>query len=194
MKRKSLLGMVAGVGLVSACVTINVYFPAAAAEKAADTIIEEVWGKRPGEASQTEPQSRRIASRLVTGLFDAVLPAAQAQVDLEISTPAINKLKNSMRSRHEQLVEFYNAGAVGLTGDGLIDVRDAKLVGLSERNRVKQLVELENRDRNALYREIALANGHPEWEPDIRATFSRRWVSNSEAGWWFQSPTGWQQK
>lgn len=29
--------------LVSACVTINIYFPAAAAEKAADKIIEEVW-------------------------------------------------------------------------------------------------------------------------------------------------------
>jgi len=25
------------------CVTINIYFPAAAAEKAADRIIEEVW-------------------------------------------------------------------------------------------------------------------------------------------------------
>lgn len=31
-----------GVAL-SACVTINIYFPAAAAEKAADKIIEEVW-------------------------------------------------------------------------------------------------------------------------------------------------------
>ena len=30
-------------GLLSACVTINIYFPAAAAEKAADKIIEEVW-------------------------------------------------------------------------------------------------------------------------------------------------------
>ena len=28
---------------MSACVTINIYFPAAAAEKAADKIIEEVW-------------------------------------------------------------------------------------------------------------------------------------------------------
>ena len=32
----------AGLAL-SACVTINIYFPAAAAEKAADKIIEEVW-------------------------------------------------------------------------------------------------------------------------------------------------------
>lgn len=29
--------------ILTACVTINIYFPAAAAEKAADQIIEEVW-------------------------------------------------------------------------------------------------------------------------------------------------------
>ncbi len=32
----------AGMAL-SACVTIHIYFPAAAAEKAADKIIDEVW-------------------------------------------------------------------------------------------------------------------------------------------------------
>jgi len=31
------------------CVTINIYFPAAAAEKAADRIIDEVWQIRKGE-------------------------------------------------------------------------------------------------------------------------------------------------
>ena len=35
---------IASAGLaLSACVTINIYFPAAAAEKADDKIIEEVW-------------------------------------------------------------------------------------------------------------------------------------------------------
>ena len=29
--------------LLNACVTINIYFPAAAAEKAADKIIDDVW-------------------------------------------------------------------------------------------------------------------------------------------------------
>lgn len=29
--------------ILSACVTINIYFPAAAAEKAADRLIDEVW-------------------------------------------------------------------------------------------------------------------------------------------------------
>ena len=34
---------------LSACVTINIYFPAAAAEKAADKIIEEVWQLKDAE-------------------------------------------------------------------------------------------------------------------------------------------------
>lgn len=37
-----LIGL-ASIATLSACVTINIYFPAAAAEKAADKIIDEVW-------------------------------------------------------------------------------------------------------------------------------------------------------
>ena len=37
-----------GLMVLSACVTINIYFPAAAAEKAADRIIDEVWQLREG--------------------------------------------------------------------------------------------------------------------------------------------------
>ncbi len=42
----------AGTALIAAlvlygCVTINIYFPAAAAEKAADKIIDEVWQLKP---------------------------------------------------------------------------------------------------------------------------------------------------
>jgi hypothetical protein len=45
---------------LSACVTINIYFPAAAAEKAADKIIEEVWqtqkgGKAAPKANESQP-------------------------------------------------------------------------------------------------------------------------------------------
>lgn len=39
--------------VASACVTINIYFPAAAAEKAADRIIDEVWQLREGAAAET---------------------------------------------------------------------------------------------------------------------------------------------
>ena len=38
---------------LAGCVTINVYFPAAAAEKAADRIIDEVWQLKEGGAPVT---------------------------------------------------------------------------------------------------------------------------------------------
>jgi hypothetical protein len=38
---------------LAGCVTINIYFPAAAAEKAADRIIDEVWQLKEGGAPVT---------------------------------------------------------------------------------------------------------------------------------------------
>ena len=38
------------------CVTINIYFPAAAAEAAADRIIDEVWQLNEPSAPPTQPQ------------------------------------------------------------------------------------------------------------------------------------------
>jgi uncharacterized protein YdbL (DUF1318 family) len=185
---------------LSACVTINVYFPAAAAEKAADRIIEEVWGKEAekDQSSRSGKRSlivKRQAHRLMLSLLQILLPAAHAQeADLDISSPAINSIKDRMQSRHEQLKSFYQSGAIGLTPDGLIAVRDPKAVSLANRQRVNSLVADENRDRNALYAEIARANGHPEWEKGIRDTFARRWVENARSGWWYQTSGGWKQK
>ena len=50
MKRKLIrsICLTALAATVSACVTINIYFPAAAAEKAADKIIDDVWQIKDG--------------------------------------------------------------------------------------------------------------------------------------------------
>ena len=99
-----------------------------------------------------------------------------------------------MKSRHNQIKPYYDNGSVGLTQDGFITVRDAKAIPLKERNSVKNLVADENADRNALYAEIARANGHPEWKADIQSTFANRWVDRAASGWWYQSSGKWLQK
>jgi hypothetical protein len=43
MNRIFMALLVVSMMALPACVTINIYFPAAAAEKAADKIIDEVW-------------------------------------------------------------------------------------------------------------------------------------------------------
>lgn len=55
MKRIFYAGLLVTLVALPACVTINIYFPAAAAEKAADKIIDEVWQIKQGEQKPTEP-------------------------------------------------------------------------------------------------------------------------------------------
>lgn len=124
-----------------------------------------------------------------------LLPAmAIAAADLEINTPAISSLKNSMQARHGQLAAHYASGAVGLTRDGLIAMHDATAVPLKDRQSVNSLISAENNDRNALYKEISSANGHPEWEAEVRSTFAQRWVQKAQGGWWYQDGSGWVKK
>lgn len=185
---------------LAACVTINVYFPAAAAEQAADRIIQDVWGReqQPPSPGEAPPQGRNNDARapVVIALLERMVPpASAAEPDLDISSPAIRQLTASMEARHSRLRPWYDAGAIGLTRDGQVTVRDQSEIPLAERNNVRQLVADENADRQALYRQIAVANGHPEWEPDIRRTFAERWVANARGGWYYQGRDGsWQQK
>jgi uncharacterized protein YdbL (DUF1318 family) len=188
---------------LSACVTINVYFPAAAAEKAADKIIDDVWGegqaapKRDDKRGQLAPPGTPSVLLAAAGsVLEFLVPSVHAQAaDLNIATPAVRQLTASMEARYAQLKAYYDAGSIGLTRDGLVQVRDQNLIPLPERNAARKLVADENADRTNLYREIATANGHAEWEPDIRSTFAERWVSKAAPGWYYQDESGaWKRK
>jgi hypothetical protein len=58
MKRISWLLLAVGLVVLPACVTINIYFPAAAAEKAADKIIDEVWQLKGEQAAPKDNAPR----------------------------------------------------------------------------------------------------------------------------------------
>ncbi|MDX1656367.1 MAG: YdbL family protein [Candidatus Competibacteraceae bacterium] len=192
------LGPLIALALLSACVTINVYFPAAAAEQAADRFIEDVWQLRQQQdpAPETPPQGRLwLPSRPLVWLLEVAVPSAHAQANIDIDTPAINRLKSAMTARFERLRPFYQSGAIGLTQDGLVKIRDLNAVPLAQRGLLNQLVAEQNRDRNALYQEIARANNHPQWVDEIRATFARQWIQNARPGWWYIGGDGqWRQK
>jgi uncharacterized protein YdbL (DUF1318 family) len=115
---------------------------------------------------------------------------AWAQANLEVNTPAIAALQSSMQRRHAELAPFYANGAVGLTRDGFVALHDANAVPLAQRQQINGLIAAENQDRGALYREIARANGKPEWENDIRTTFAQRWIDKAQGGWYYQNNTG----
>jgi len=195
--------------VLTACVTINVYFPAAEAKEAAKQFVEKVIGDQaqPQPQAQPEPQKEGndgggMAVRQLRLRFDPLMllgisPAyAQDALDITIKTPAIQAIQARMESRFDaSLRAGFDSGALGFTSDGLVVVRDAGKLQLKDRVAINQAVADDNRDRKAVYREVAVANGHPEWEAQIRGVFARQWIDSARSGWWYQSVGGgWKQK
>ena len=197
---KQWLGMpVVGALLLSACVTINVYFPAAEAKAAAREFVEKVIDD--ADSTQIKDSSGGMAMQLRRFDFDpwAMIGIgsahAQSAPDISIKTPAIQAIQARMESRFgSTLRSGFDSGALGFTEDGLISVRDAGKLELRDRVAMNAAVADDNRDRKAVYREVAVANGHPEWESQIRNVFAKQWVESARSGWWYQSGGGWKQK
>jgi len=178
----------------AACVTINVYFPEAAAERAAEQFVDKVIGVQEPQAQPPSPPPGHSPAAM---LFDLLVPSAHAQsADLSVQTPQVQAIQARMQQRYTStLSRLFASGAIGLTRDGLVAVRDAAGLPLAERAAANAAVADENRDRQAVYREIAVANGHPEWEKQIRATFARQWIERARPGWYVQDDSGaWRQK
>lgn len=185
------------------CVTINVYFPEAAAQKAADQFIGNVLDES-GQPAATPAKDEKPANPPAHNppsamLLDLLIPAAQAAdtaPNLRIQTSTSEAIRGRMQARiRGALGTLLDSGAVGFTNDGMVAMRDASKVPLSERAQAGTVVADENRDRAALYTEVANANNHPEWEPQIRATFAKGWIEKARAGWYYQNSAGaWQKK
>jgi len=190
--------------LLTACVTINIYFPAAAAEKVADEIIKGIQTEEGTYSEPKEdvaPQSKTseikfeyLAYQAIDSILNIVISNAHAEAaNLSVNTSEISNLRSAMQARFSALKSFYANGMVGIKSDGFIVARGS--IPLRERNKVKKLIAAENGNRQRLYQAIANANGHPEWANQIKSTFATRWISNAKSGWWYQSSNGsWKQK
>ena len=206
--RKSAFLLVFSLALLAGCVTINVYFPAAAAQQAADKVIGNIIGpdtsgRTPAPASSTQPPASGGPSSqpepLAMRVLDAVIPAAYAaesQPDIDIRTPAIQAIEARMRDRFQSVLQgLLASGAIGFTHNGDVAIRDASKIPLAQRGQATQAVAAENADRAELYKQIAVANGHPEWAQRMRESFAKQWISRARPGWYYQDASGnWQKK
>ena len=203
----SVPGLALVLALMAGCVTINIYFPTAAAEEAARAIVRDALQLPDAESApesesgaQLPAQPRHAGSAGATPALAWVLerlvsPAAAQSPDLQIETPAINRIRASMRERAPQLAPHFRSGAIGFGNNADVVIRDLSDVPLRDRSTVQRLISEENSDRDSLYREIARANDRPDWERQIRETFARVWVEEAPAGYWYQDRNGqWQQK
>lgn len=192
LRRSGRLAMFLPALVAAACVTVNIYFPAPEVREAAERIVEETWGGEEAPPAATEPRSA-LPSRLLYGALSLLTPreAAAAEVDIDVSTAAIRAIQDAMKQRSAELKPFLGSGAVGIGKDGMLAARGVDGLDLAAKARVKRLVDAENKDREALYREIATANNFgADRVGDIRSIFAQTWKDKAERGWWIQAADG----
>ena len=179
----------------AACVTVNIYFPAAAIQKAADEIVDDVRGTK--DQKQPEEKKNDKQSSVIDSLRSLVGPKeAEAQINADVSTPAIRSLKQAMAANFPQLKPFYDRGAIGENNMGLVEPRDTGALNLKDKADLNRVVSQENGNRNALYNEIMKANNlGADSLPKIQRIFANSWRGKSQPGWWIQNDGGgWERK
>jgi hypothetical protein len=134
---------------LSACVTVNIYFPAAAVQRAADEIVKETWGGPNGKSEQVQPQSllRFAPSRTVSLALTSEAFAQEA--DINVSNPAIRGLRESIKRRSGAIKPYLDKGNAGINQDGLLVIRSSDGLSLKERAEVQQLIEAERQCRRS---------------------------------------------
>jgi len=189
---RSLIGL--AVVAAAACVTINIYFPAEEVRGAADKIVDEVWGDRaaPAKPDEQQPAVPPAGDAKPGSSMHWILSpnTAYAAQDINVSTPEIRAIRDSMKDRSDQLFPFLDSGNVGIALDGLLAIRTTDGLSLKDRAAVQRLIEAENRDRKRLYQEIARANGFPEKVDEVQAIFADTWRDKAGKGWYLEQGKG----
>ena len=202
--------------LLAACavITVNVYFPEKAAKeayKSLDDMLLKSGTKTPaGQPAPTppaEPQAQPPQSRLLDNL-SLVTPAYadESEADklaIELSSmPEVLKAYDDMSHRLTRLNQLFASGAVGLTNQGLVTVRDKSKLGAQD----ESMVTAENQSRktvvNSMAKAILKLNKQQESKAALdqvmgkaAATFADTRRDEAQPGWWVQLPNGrWVQK
>ena len=211
--------LISACALLTACavITVNVYFPEKAAKEAYKSLDEMLLKTDEGKgapgggapSAPAEPKAKQQSSLLqgFKGLFVATEAYAAddeaEQLAVELSSmPEVLKAYDDMSKRLPRLTQLLASGAVGLSNQGLISVRDkTKVTGTDE-----GLVAAENQDRKTVVTAMAKAilklNKQKESKaamdqvlPKAAATFADTKREAAERGWWVQLQNGrWVQK
>lgn len=155
-----------------ACVTINIYFPAEKVESVADDIVDDIRGREDAPAGdQGQKDSRIMNLRLCLGPA-----AAWAEEVTEVSNATIRALKERMKERYQQMKPYYAKGMLVEQDNGYVKAGDLGSLDLRAKRDLKSLVEAENEDRKALYKEVAKAlDIDPSQVGRVGEVFAKEW-------------------
>jgi uncharacterized protein YdbL (DUF1318 family) len=173
---------------VAACVTVNIYFPAAKVERTADEIVSEVYGedaKKDKKAPDAEPKKKPDGSSALTTMLAWLAPSTAHAADATtVSNSSIRALKQRIKARHAQLTTYYKAGQVCIAGNGYLSLGNTRGLPMAKLAALKRLVSADNADRKRLYQEVTKALKLPAGEAaKVQNIFASYWRSKAPGSW-----------
>jgi hypothetical protein len=165
--------------LMAACVTVNIYFPAEKVESVAGEIVDDIRGLKPGEVGQPPAQKKDQSfldrtTRLAQLAYG--VSVVMAEEVTTVSNPAIRALKESMKARYQILKPFYEKKMISEGQDGYVALGNTAGLDLKALRDLKGLAAAENRDRQALYQEVARAlKIDPSQANKVAEIFAKEW-------------------
>jgi len=220
MKVKLIKWLLAGTcGLLAACaiITVNVYFPAEDAKeayKSLDGMLLKNSEEKAPEGDKPVPELKTPQAGPQSRLFDKIpslsfcsvaYAASNFSDDLAVELagmPEVNKAYEEMSQRLPRISALFNSGAIGLTSQGLVIVRDKTKITAQD----EALVQAENQSRKTVVNSMAkaiikLTKQAPD-EATLQQVLGKAAATYAEAkreaaktGWWIQLPNSrWVQK
>jgi hypothetical protein len=111
-----------------AVITVNVYFPTETVEEAAEKIIDEIQGGEDAQSTADNSDQQSFYKKGVPFNFFGNATVYAGEIDLNLTTPAIRKLIDSMKARNAKIMQFKGKGSIGETNNGMLAIR--KMDGL----------------------------------------------------------------
>ncbi len=195
MKSKSLKIVSASLFLLFlfSCLTINIYFPEAEVQKAAEEIVDEIRKEAEDkDKKDKEAQMFEMDQAMSDGGGSfSLVSSLYAQEATEVTTPKVRALQQSMRDRFAKIKPFFEKGIVGEGNDGFLKIRDESGLNLKDKATLRNLERDENNDRKNMYAEVARAMEIDASQiPKIQKIFAELWIKKAESGWWIQKENG----
>lgn len=166
--------------ILTACVTVNIYFPAAEVRQAAEEITKEVREGVKEEAPKEKPSTSPRSWINFSGI-------AYAQQELSVSNATIRQLKNKMKDRYPAMESYLKNGNLGESLTGVLVLKSTGGLDLRKKAEVQRLMDAENSDRLALYDAVSSALNVPSSETGrVKKIFAQEWQKTAPAGTWIE--------
>lgn len=164
MKRRSKFLAAAALGFMLGCIMMPATFDSRIVpdlrpiEEHAELLLDYIEGRTDALPSAETPEPTETS--LLNGVIGLLIPVRIAYAaEFDGVSPAVTQAAEAMRARNRDILALKKGGSTGENFRGLLEmVHPEVFTDNEEKNAAQRLVAAENKNRKALYREIAQLN------------------------------------